>query len=53
MNHDRPDYVTNYLAESIAALGAFAADAADAAAQEAPAHMADTTVAAMRAGEKC
>jgi D-sedoheptulose 7-phosphate isomerase len=49
MNHDSADYVTNYLAESIAALGAFAADAA---AREAPAHMADTTVAAMRAGKK-
>ena len=29
MNHDRPDYVTNHLAESIAAVGAFAADAAE------------------------
>jgi D-sedoheptulose 7-phosphate isomerase len=49
MNHDSTDYVTNYLAESIAALGAFAADAA---APEALAHTADTTVAAMRAGKK-
>ncbi len=49
MDSDSAHYVTNYLAESVAALGAFAADAA---AQEILARMADATVGAMRAGNK-
>ena len=49
MDSDTAHYVKNYLAASVAALGAFAADGA---AQEVVARMADATVAAMRAGKK-
>jgi len=49
MDNDNARYVADYLAASVAALGAFAADAA---AQEVLARMADATVAAMRAGKK-
>ena len=49
MDSDGARYVTNYLAESVAALGAFAADTA---AQQTLTRMADATVAAMGAGKK-
>jgi len=49
MDTDTARYVANYLAESVAALGAFAADAAS---QGVLTRMADSTVAAMRAGKK-
>jgi D-sedoheptulose 7-phosphate isomerase len=46
---DDESYVANYLKESVAAMNAFAADAA---AQQLLARMAEVTVAAMRAGKK-
>jgi D-sedoheptulose 7-phosphate isomerase len=46
---DAAAYMSDYIAKSVAALGAFAADAA---AQRALAGMADTTIAAMRSGKK-
>ena len=49
MDSDSAQYVANYLAASVAALGAFAADTA---AQEALTRMAEVTVVAMRNGKK-